>query len=396
MNRVVKGVIFGVAVAAMLAGTYYGMKWARQKSHPPPAAPRDSAMPIRTAVVGRTNLADVITLTGALEAVLRVELRPKNSGRLARLADADGKPIFEGSRVAAGQVVAELDRRDLDAQVEASRAAVATAKAALESAVVNRTDKAREQARMKRLFDQGSTTEQQRDFAVSDFDRASAGVNQAEAQVRQAEAALAVNEVALSEAFVRAPMDGVVSFKGVDPGAMVNSGTTIVGILPLEELKFLVAVPGSYLPQIEAGKTRVDVRADAAPGVVFPGVVAHVHPVVDSVTRTATIEVRLPNAKNARGEWLLRPGLYAEGRLILGERRDVVAVPFDVLLRRGMRYLGFVVNGDHAETREIVPGVREGRMVEALSGLVAGEELVISGQHRLSDGVRVNRTGGGE
>jgi multidrug efflux pump subunit AcrA (membrane-fusion protein) len=114
------------------------------------------------------------------------------------------------------------------------------------------------------------------------------------------------------------------------------------------------------------------------------------------VTRTATIEVRLPNAKNARGEWLLRPGLYAEGRLILGERADVVAVPFDVLLRRGMRYLGFVVNGDHAETREIVPGVREGRMVEVLSGLAAGEELVISGQHRLSDGVRVNRTGSGK
>jgi len=338
----------------------------------------------------------VITLTGALEAVLNVDLRPKNSGRLERLVDADDQPIFEGSRVVAGQVVAELEHRDLDAQVAASHAAVATAKAALDSALVNRSDKAREEARMKRLFEQGSTTEQQRDFAVSDFARASSGVMQAEAQVRQAEAALAVIEVARSEAFVRAPMDGVVSFKGVDPGAMVNSGTTIVSILPLEELKFLIAVPGSYLPQIEARRTRVEVCADAAPGVVFPGVVAHVHPVVDSVTRTATVEVRLPNAKNDRGEWLLRPGLYAEGRLILGERKDVVAVPFDVLLRRGTRALGFVIREDRAETREIVPGVREGRMVEVLSGVAAGEELVVSGQHRLSDGVRVNRTGGTE
>jgi len=389
-------VVFGLAVAAMAAGTYYGMRTAREKAHPPPAPRSDPVIPVRTTVVARTNLLEAITLTGAIEAVLHVELRPKIAGRLERLAAADGGPVFEGSRVAAGQVVAELDHRDLDAQVEAARAAVATARAALETALVNRADKAREQARMKRLFDQGSATEQQRDFAVSDFERAAVGVTQAEAQVRQAEAALAVHEVARGEAFVRAPMDGVVSFKGVDPGAMVNSGTTIVSILPLEELKFLVSIPGGYLPRIGAGKTRVELRADAAPGVVFPGVVAHVHPVVDPVTRTATIEVRLPNAQNERGDWLLRPGLYAEGRLILGERPDVTAVPVDVLLRRGARYLGFVVSGDRAQTREIVPGVRDGRMVEALAGVEAGEELVVSGQHRLANGVRVNRTGGGE
>ncbi len=396
MNRAVKGVVFGVAVVAMAGGTYFGMEVARQKAHPPPSEQREPVIPVRTVTIGRTNLVDVITLTGALEAVRQVDLRPKNSGRLERLADADGNPVYEGSRVIAGQVVAELEHRDLDAQVDASRAAVATAQAALQSAAVNRADKERERVRMERLFTEGSTTAQQRDFAISDFERAVAAVAQAEAQVRQSEAALAMHEVARSEAFVRAPMDGVISFKGVDPGAMVNSATTIVSILPLDELKFLVAVPGSYLPQIEAGRTRVELRADAAPGVVFPGVVAHVHPVVDSVTRTATIEVRLANAKNARSEWLLRPGLYAEGRLILGERTDVVAVPFDVLLRRGTRYLGFVVRGDRAETREIVPGVREGRMVEVLAGVAADEELVVSGQHRLSDGVRVNRMEGGQ
>jgi membrane fusion protein (multidrug efflux system) len=152
-----------------------------------------------------------------------------------------------------------------------------------------------------------------------------------------------------------------------------------------------VSIPGPYLYLLVAGETLVNVVSDAVPDRTFTGRIARIYPAVDPVTRTATVEVRLANAKNAAGEWLLRPGLYAEGRIVLAVRRDVVTLPADVALRRGDRFLAFVVTGDAAERRVLTIGVRDGNVLEVAAGLKAGEEVVVSGQHRLTDGYPVRR-----
>jgi membrane fusion protein (multidrug efflux system) len=170
---------------------------------------------------------------------------------------------------------------------------------------------------------------------------------------------------------------------------MVNATTRIVQVIPMDELKFLIGITGPYLHLLTVGKTAVSVYSDAVPDRTFMGLIARIHPSVDPVTRTATVEVRLKNERNEAGEWLLRPGLYAEGRIILDVKRDAVTLPADVALRRGARFLAFAVKDGKAETRQLKVGVRDGNTLEIVDGLRAGEQVVVMGQHRLTDGIAV-------
>lgn len=400
MKAFLKGLLYLALTAGILAGGWLAYRRNEKRANPPSETKGRGAVPVRVAEVRTGCVTNAIRLTGSLEAPRRVELTPKISGRLERLALEDGTAVLEGTAVRKGEVLAVIDHRDVMAQLAQARAAVETARTEIETAKVVLKDRDRERRRMEKLFLEGSTTEQQRDLAVTAYEQAVTGLTQKEAQLVQAETAVDVIEVTLTEAFIRAPMDGVVSVKYVDPGAMVNAATPVVQVIPMEEVKFLVAIPGPYLHLLTAGQTQVDVQSDAVPGRVFTGVVARIHPAVDPVTRTATVEVRLANDRNAAGEWLLRPGLYAEGRIILQERRDVVVLPADVALRRGTRFIAFVVAaGGHAETRELQVGVRDGNVLEIVAGLRAGERVVVMGQHRLTDGHPVllaDQTGKGD
>ncbi len=389
MKKFLKGIFYLAVMAGIAAGAWYGYTSAEKKAKPPAAAKGGGAVPVRTAAVTAGSVTNAIKLTGALEATRTVDVMPKIAGRLETLSLEDGTPVLEGLTVTNRQVIAVIDHRDIRAQLAQAKAAVQTARTAIATAKVVLKDRDRERKRMEKLFTEGSTTEQQRDLAVTAYEQSVTGLAQTEAQLVQAQAAVEVIDVNLTEAFLHAPMDGVVSAKYVDPGAMVNATTRIVQVIPMEELKFLLAIPGPYLHLLTAGKTAVSVYSDAAPGRTFMGLIARIYPAVDPVTRTATVEVRLKNERNGAGEWLLRPGLYAEGRIILEAKSGVVTLPADVALRRGARFLAFVVKDGKAETRELKVGARDGNILEVTEGLRVGEQVVVMGQHRLTDGLPV-------
>lgn len=394
MKTFLKAGLYLLLMAAIAYGAYYGYRLAKEKSQPPSEKKDREALPVRVMPVQTGCVTNAIKLTGSLEAIRTVDVMPKISGRLERLAFDDGTPVWEGLDVTNRQVIAVIDHRDIRAQLSQAKAAVDAARTSVETANVVLKDRDRERRRMEKLFAEGSTTEQQRDLAVTAYEQAVTGVAQAEANLVHAQTAVGVTEVTLTEAFLHAPMNGVISVKYVDPGAMVSASTKIVQVIPMDELKFMIAIPGPYLHMLTAGKTAVSVRSDAVPGRVFIGLIARIHPAVDPVTRTATVEVRLKNERNATGEWLLRPGLYAEGHIILDVRRDTLTLPADVALRRGTRFIAFVVNDGKAQTRELRVGVRDGNRLEILEGLSAGEQVVVMGQHRLTDGMPVRLAAG--
>ncbi len=389
MKTILKGFFYLALMAAIAFGAWFVYRIAEKKAKPPTEEKGRGAVPVRTAVVQAGSVTNAIKLTGALEAARTVDVMPKIAGRLETLALEDGTPVLEGLEVTNRQILAIIDHRDILAQLAQAKAAVQTAKTAIDTAKVLRKDRDRERKRMEKLYAEGSTTEQQRDLAETAYEQSLTGLAQAEAQLVQSQSAVEVIDVNLTEAFIRAPMTGVVSAKYVDPGAMVNATTRIVQVIPLEELKFLIAIPGPYLHLLTTGKTAVSVYSDAVPERNFMGLIARIYPSVDPVTRTATVEVRLKNERNEAGEWVLRPGLYAEGRIILEVKSGVVTLPADVALRRGPRFLAFVVKDGKAQTRELKVGARDGNTLEILEGLRVGDEVVIMGQHRLTDGLSV-------
>ena len=290
-------------------------------------------VPVRTARVERRDISETLLFTGELESPLAVEVKPKIQGRLERMELADGRPTTEGAEVKAGAVIAELDSRELAAQVALAEAQARQAEVAL-------AERGRERKRLEALFADEVATEQARDAAVAAHEGAQAALAQAQAQLRLA-------QVDLDEAQVRAPMDGVVAARHADPGAMVGPAAPLAKIAQMDPLRLMLAIPARLLPLLEEGKTRVAVSTDAWPGRETECTLARIFPEADPATRTVRAEVRLENPQE-NGSWRLRPGMYATAKLTLATSPGALTVPAAAVVRVLDRQLVFTVRGGAA------------------------------------------------
>jgi len=333
-------------------------------------------VPVRTAFVERRDISEVLLFTGELETPLAVEVKPKIQGRLEKLELENGRFTTEGVEVKAGEVIAVIDRRELEAQV-------ALAEAQARQAEVTLADRERERRRLEALFAEEVATEQARDAAVTAHESAKAAAAQTKAQLELA-------KVNLDETRIRAPMDGVVMERRADPGAMVGPSVAIVRIAQMNPLRLMLAIPARLLPMLEEGRTRVAVSTDVWKDREVDGTVARVFPEADPATRTVRAEVHLDNAKT-NGSWPLRPGMYATARLTLATSPGALAVPASSVIRVLDRQLVFKVEDNTARAADVKTGLRDGAYIEILEGLSDGDEYVVMGQNKLTDGTPIER-----
>lgn len=424
-------------VVAILGGAGYGAKWysARQQEQQKAAqSKRDDAVTVSTSLVTTANLKTILTFNGDIEAMQTVKLQPKVAGRLLKLELEDGTPVEEGVVVQKGQLIGQLDDREYIAQLDIAKAALASAEAALavatanleeekanyascraatDNAQANYDDKMREQKRMAGLVASNAATQQSLDQANTALAQASAQLNQATSNVQgaaakissseadiqraraalsQAQATLETAELNLAETRIYSPMRGVVSEKLVDPGVMLSSSTPIVTIVSMATVKVVIAVPVNHLSRVVPGQTHATLTTPALPGREIDCVVEKIYPTVDTVTRTAQVEFRVKNERDeASGTFALRPGLYATVAVLLEERKDVVAIDLSLPVRNLDRELVFVCHGDTVEAVPVKLGTSFQGLVEVEEGLQAGDEVVVQGQHRLTNGSKIRR-----
>ncbi|NCD21537.1 MAG: efflux RND transporter periplasmic adaptor subunit [Spartobacteria bacterium] len=364
-------VLLGAALALALAA---GCSKPAEKAGAPKK--ERGPVPVRTAFAERRDLSETLWFTGELESPLAVEVKPKIQGRLEKLELKNGDPTTEGAEVRAGEVIAELDRRELEAQV-------ALAAAQARQAEVTLDDRARERARLEALFAEEVATEQARDGAATAHESAKAALAQAQAQLKLA-------QVNLDETEIRAPMDGVVAERRADPGALVGPAVAIVRIAQMDPLRLILPIPVRLLPLLQEGRTQVAVATDVWPGRETECAVARIFPEADPATRTVRAEIRMDNAKRD-GVWPLRPGMYATARLTLATSPGAVAVPAAAVIRVLDRQVVFTVEDGRARATDVVTGIRAGEYLEIVSGLDAGAEYVAMGQNKLTDGAPIER-----
>jgi RND family efflux transporter MFP subunit len=331
---------------------------------------------VRTARVERRDISEILRFTGEIESPVSVQVVPKVPGRLEALALASGAEATEGVEVKQGEVVARIDARDWAAHV-------ALAEAHMRQAEVTAADRERERGRLEALFADAVATEQARDAAVTAHEGAQASLAQARAQLELA-------QVNLGETVLRAPLDGVVAARHVDPGAMVGPGTPILHIVQMDPLRLMVAVPARLLPLLEAGRTQIVVESDVYPGQAFSATVNRIFPAVDPATRTLRVEVLLENPKENSG-WRFRPGMYATAQLTLATSPGALTVPATAVVRVLGRQLVFVVREGRAVAAEVQTGIRSGADLEIVAGLTEGDEFVAMGQNKLTDGAAIER-----
>lgn len=332
---------------------------------------------VRTAMAQPTAVEEKLQFTGELGSPLSVQVCAKTPGRLGRLELRGGAAVTEGVEVQQGEVIAEIEHRDLEAQLALAEAQVQQTETAW-------ADKARERRRLEALFAEEVATEQARDTAVAAHESAAAALAQARAQEKLA-------RVNLEESFLRAPMAGVVAERYVDPGAMVGASTPILRLVQMTPLRLMVSVPARVLPVLQPGVTPVEVRTDIYPDHEFRSVLGRIFPTVDPATRTARVEILLDNTRNGNGHWLLRPGMYATAEIRTALRQAALLVPAASVVRVLDRQIVFVVRDDTAHAVTVKTGIRDGDRVEIVEGLTAGDEYVVTGQHKLTDGVGVER-----
>jgi len=248
-----------------------------------PAATTTSTTTAETSVAEATG--DTIVATGEFIAPTRSELAVKMPGRVARMF------VEEGSRVAKGQPVLELETDYLCINLQRANADVARAKAAA-------ADAARDLDRKKELIAKDSIPRATFDRSQSNYDQAAAAVQAAEAQ-----AALLRQQV--SDATLRSPINGVVAEKRTDVGQRLGESSVALVIVQTSPLKLRFRVPERYVAQIHKGDD-VKARVDPYPNAVFEGRVSTVGGVIDPATRSLAVETEFANRDGK-----LKPGLFA-------------------------------------------------------------------------------------
>lgn len=283
-------------VAGLLVGGVGAVWWWLQ-----PAAPVSYQMQ----EVRRGPLTLSVTATGALAAVTTVEVGSEISGLVETVR------VEANDRVQQGQVLARLDTERLQAEVTQAEANLTAARAALTQAEATREEQRLQMVRTERLAAQEYVAPQELETARAAFDRAEAAVTSSRSQIAVAEAALAVARTTLRKASIRAPIDGLVLSRSVDPGQAVAASfqTPVLFTLAedLQRMELRVDVDEADVGQVAAGQSAT-FTVDAYPGRTFPASVTKVHFAPKTVSGVVTYEAVMM-VDNTEG--LLRPGMTA-------------------------------------------------------------------------------------
>jgi RND family efflux transporter MFP subunit len=328
------------------------------------------ARPAPMVVVQKIELQDV-----PVEVSAPVDLRPLEQADVGSkvLGYIDAVLVDRGDRVKKGQLVALVRPSDLPDQLAAARSSLAqvTASAGLAKTNFERAEK---------LAPTGVVSQQE-------LQQSSAALASAEAAQGAAKAQIAALAVRIGETRIESPIEGVVSQRRLDPGALVGppGGGAIVTVSRIDRLRVFISVNEREAAGIAVGKD-AHVELDALPGKSYHGAVVRVAPAFDPVTRTLDAEVQLPNES---GE--LRPGMYGRAAVRLELHPHVPAVSVNaVQLSDNQKYV-FVLNGTKVTRRPVRTGTEffDNQFFEVTQGLTAGEEVVTAGADGISDGATV-------
>lgn len=183
---------------------------------------------------------------------------------------------------------------------------------------------------------------------------------------------------------VESPLTGIIGRIYVDKGTSVTQQTPVALVVDMDKVKINLDIPEKYLPKISLGLT-AEISLEAYPGETFIGTVSKISPVLDLGTRTAPIEIVIPNTDHR-----LKSGMFAKVQLIIEEHKDVPVIVKEAIIGKDPLAYVYTVKGNVACRTSIKPGIRQGAFYEIIEGLKEGDLVVVMGQQRLYDGAAVS------
>ena len=315
-----------------------------KKAEAQPEAVVEAVPTVSVAQVSKREVPQIATYTSTVQPYVKNNIVPQAGGRITKIN------VEIGDFVKEGQILAEID------------------KAQLQQAQLSLKNQEVELARLKSLYEAGG-------LSKSDLDAIELQYNVTKTQV----------ENLLENTVLRSPINGVVTARNYDVGDMCSMSAPIFTVEQIIPVKLLVGISESDYSKVKKGDS-VEIKADAVPDKTFYGKISRIYPTIDPATRTFTVEVVVQN--NYR---TLRPGMFVRATVNFGTNNNVVIPDVAVVKQQGSgeRFV-YVLNQDGTVTyQKVVLGVRMGAEYEVLEGLEDGATIVIGGQIRLKDGIKV-------
>ncbi|WP_434130986.1 efflux RND transporter periplasmic adaptor subunit [Methylocaldum sp. GT1BB] len=301
-----------------------------------------------TAQVIRKEVEKVFAWPGTIAARTVAQIAPKIPGRILEIT------VRAGDRVKQGQVLARLDERETRSRLGQARAALAAAEA--------QAGRARADARrIQNLYDKEAATRQALDAAL-------AAARTAEAQVREARDAIREAESSLAETVLRAPFDGVIVERRLEPGDMALPGSPTLVLQESQRLRIESAIPAECAGLVEIGN-ELKVRI-ANPERELDAVVDEIQPAADPKTRTVLVKARLPE------DSAVQPGAFGWLYQACGQD-EVLLLPVSAVSRVGQLESVRLVVDDKVRLRHVRTGKRYDGQIEILSGLKEGDTVLL-------------------
>lgn len=335
----------------ILAGAFCSLLLASCKKADAPKSGRPEAAP-RAVRIARAELRPMertLQVMGTLSAHDEATVAAQVAGQIEK------NHVDVGDRVTAGQELALIDTTSYEALARQSAANLVKAKASAANAAQN----------LKRVQE----LQQEKIASSSELDLAVAEAGKTQADVTSAEAAEAIAQLSLSRSRVKAPFSGAIAARIAGVGNYVAVGTPIFRLVQTDPLRLRLDVPERESVAVRVGQgVRVSVEGDTN---VYSGQVARVAPAIREMDRMLQVEADVPN----RGG--LRAGLFAHAEVVINEREEGLSVPANALIVFAGIEKVIVVKDGKAVEKTVTTGRRGTDWVEIVSGLGAGETVVL-------------------
>jgi membrane fusion protein, multidrug efflux system len=301
-------------------------------------------MPVDVLIAKETSNSSSVFSSGTLVANEEVDLRSEASGILTNLF------IKEGTLVSKGQLIAKINDADIKARIK---------KLNYEEELAKQTE-----ARQKKLLDINAISKEEYDLAVNKINTLSADKESL--------------MVALKQTEVRAPFTGKIGLKSISVGAYLSPSVSIARLIQTNPIKMDFTIPEKYSSRVKLG-TKVMMSTDGS-NEERQAIVTAIDPKIDEALRTIKVRTTLPNANGA-----LVPGMFVKVKVPLGAAQTIMLPTESIIPFAGGKKV-YVVRNGKAKEASINSGMRTERELEVISGIKAGDTIIISGLMNIKDG----------
>lgn len=284
------------------------------------------------------KLDDLYNSTGTLRPDEMVELAFETSGKIV------GINFTEGTRVKKGDLLAKINDKPLQAQLEKLTAQKKLAE--------------EKEFRQRSLLDKDAISQESYDQIVTELQTIQADINLVQARI--------------SETELRAPFDGIIGLRYVSEGSYTNPSTKIARLVKIKPIKLEFSIPERYADEVKIGFP-VTFKVDGSNDIYGAKVYA-VEPQVTENTRTIVIRALYPNNNEE-----LKSGRFAAVTLLLSQIEDAIAVPTEAIIPEMEGEMVFVYRNGRAESAKVSIGLRTESLVQIVDGLKFGDTLLTTG-----------------